>query len=148
MLAKIIQKSEILSKSQKYDWKLMIYEVLTILASANRNRLKANLNRSCITTSRQKRIRVYLWQNESVPDDGSAIPAFDTLDLHLKFHLSMPNGNATDRTRGIAGMDDMLTFTARATKFVRTSLDFLITDTKGVVQKAGIHCYCCLITVI
>ena len=27
----------------------MIYEVLTILASANRNRLKANLNRSCVT---------------------------------------------------------------------------------------------------
>lgn len=74
----------------------------------------------------------------------------------------MPNRNATDRTRGIAGTNDMLTFTARATKFVRTGLDFqdntvifvtylcvfLLTDVKAVVQKAGIYCYCCLVTAI
>ena len=50
-ILKIIQKSEILSKSRKYDWKLMIYGVLAIWTGANWNRENANLNRNYVTIS-------------------------------------------------------------------------------------------------
>lgn len=88
--------------------------------------------------------------------DGTALLTFNTPDFHVKLDLFMPDGNTTDRAHGISGTDNMLAFTARTTKFVRTGLDiqdnaiifvayscaFLLTDAKGVVQKAGIHCYC------
>lgn len=94
--------------------------------------------------------------------DGTAILASNTLDFHPEFNLFMPDGNTPDCTYGASGADDMPALTARATKFFRTGLDFqyntvifvayscafLLTDAKGVVQKAGIHCYCCLVATI
>ena len=55
--------------------------------------------------------------------DGATILAFNTLDFHLESNLFMPDGNATDHTHGISRTDNMLTFTTRTTKFVRTGLD-------------------------
>lgn len=68
----------------------------------------------------------------------------------------MTDGDAADHAHGMSGTDDMPAFTTRTTKFVRTGLDiqnntvifvaypcaFLLTDAKGVVQKAGIRFYC------
>ena len=66
-VAKIIQKSEILSKSQKNDWKLAVYGVLTIYTSANENLPKAKLNHRYVTIP-----LLYLRNGNGMEKDGRA----------------------------------------------------------------------------